>query len=319
MPARDNQHLRELPVLPPKNRRLPVIIDSDAACEVDDQHAITLALLAEERLEIKGFIGAQFGDRAGVKGPEQSAQEIEKILGLMNLSKQYPVFRGCSCPLPYRTVPSSSKGVDFILDCCQSSTQEQPIWIVGLGPATDIASAYLIDPSIADRCVVLWHGRTRWPQSAWNVNVFRDLRAAQLLLESRLPLILFDTGTNLICPMTEAESRIEPYGGIGKYLVKIRRERDPQFSTPRKGIFDLGDIAFLINPDCAKVEQVNAPSIKEDLRYSFKNTHGKILRVADIDRDAVFRELYKRLEQRYSKDIKRSLFNFSNKDHSRYP
>lgn len=303
MSTQHNQDLRELPVLPPKDRRLPIIIDSDAACEVDDQHALVLALLAKERFEIKGFIGAQFGDRAGIEGPERSAKEIEKILKLMDLSNHYPVFRGCSCPLPYRAVPSSSEGVDLILECCRSATREQPIWIVGLGAATDIASAYLIDPSIAERCIILWHGRTRWPESAWNVNVFRDLKAAQVLFESRLRLILFDTGTHLICPITEAEVRIEPYGNIGKYLVKIRRERDPQFTAPDKGIFDLGDIAFLINPDCAIVEQVDAPTIREDLRYSFENTHGKILRVADIDRDAVFRELYKRLEQCYSKDI----------------
>ena len=298
----NNEQGRELAVLPPEGSKLPVIVDSDTASEVDDQHAITLALLSEDRFEIKGFVGAQFGDQAGTEGPEQSAQEIKKILELMDLSNRYPVVCGCSRPLPYRTVPSSSKGVDFILECSRSFTDEHPLWIVGLGAATDIASAYLTDPSIAKRCIVLWHGRTRWPESAWNFNVFNDIRAAQVLFESSLRLILFDTGTQLICPMTEAEARIKPYGNIGKYLVKIR-QRNPGYSVPTKGMFDLGDIAFLINPDCAKVEQVNAPSIKEDLRYSFEKTHGKILRVADIDRDAVFRELYKRLEQRYSRDL----------------
>jgi inosine-uridine nucleoside N-ribohydrolase len=63
----------------------------------------------------------------------------------------------------YQFEPSASEGVDFIIEKAMASTPENSLWVVGLGAATDIASAYLKEPRIADRINVFWHFRTEWP------------------------------------------------------------------------------------------------------------------------------------------------------------
>jgi hypothetical protein len=266
-----------------------LVIDADAANEVDDQYAIALALLSPERIDLRGLVAAHFGDRAGPAGIAQSYEEIQRVLTLAGRASgpgRVPVLQG-SHPLRYSNEPSPSEGVDFILEEARRATPEDPLWVMGLGPATDLASAYLADPSIAGRVVALYHGRTRWPEKCWNFNVHNDVRAARLLFHSPLPLVLFDTGTYLRQPLEEAETRVAPHGALGRYLTDIRR-RQPRWAAPEKGMFDLGDAVLLVAPELCEWEEVAVPSVGWDLVYDHQRTHGRMLRVYHVDRRGTF-------------------------------
>ena len=66
---------RQAPVIPPKDKRIRVIIDSDTRNEIDDIWAIALAILSPERFQIEGFVAANFDNqRGGPDGIEQSAR-----------------------------------------------------------------------------------------------------------------------------------------------------------------------------------------------------------------------------------------------------
>jgi purine nucleosidase len=280
---------RRVPAIPPPgrlDRPLRMIVDTDCANEVDDQYALALALLSPERVEVRGLVAAHFGDRAGPDGIEQSYREIQEVLVHAGLAGTVPVLRG-SHPLRYGNESSPSEGVDFILEEARRATPEDPLWVVGLGPATDIASAYLADPSVADRIVVLYHGRTRWPEKCWNFNVHNDVRAARTLFHSTLPFVLFDTGTYLRQSMEDAERCVAPHGALGRFLVEIRR-REPRWAAPDKGLFDLGDIALLVEPGTCEWEEVAVPSVGWDLAYDHSRTHGRMQRVYHVDRQRTF-------------------------------
>jgi inosine-uridine nucleoside N-ribohydrolase len=290
---------RKVPEIPPQGERIRVVIDSDAKNEIDDQWAIALAILSPERFQIEGFVGAHFDNPWGGPGSiEASAQEIETVLEKAGMAGRWPVKRG-SHPMQYQFVPSESEGVDFIIERAMASSPEDPLWVVGLGAATDMASAFLKEPRILDRVVVFWHFRTRWPEKCYNFNVYGDVRAARLIFHSPLSFVLFDTGTYLRCPMEESEERVKPYGELGEYLHEYRH-RYPLFMDPRKGFFDLGDIAALVDPDLACWEVAECPEVDWDLDYQFKGTKGSILRCYHVDRDRTFELLYGRLEACYS-------------------
>jgi inosine-uridine nucleoside N-ribohydrolase len=177
-------------------------------------------------------------------------------------------------------------------------SSDDPLWIVGLGAATDMASALLKEPRILDRVVTFWHFRTRWPEKCYNFNVFGDVRAARLLFHSPLSFVLFDTGTYLSCPMAESEEHLRPFGELGKYLHDYRLTR-PGFMSPRKGFFDLGDVAALLDPEIACWEEADCPEVDWDLNYHFLGTLGSILRCYHIDRDRAFALLYSRIRRAY--------------------
>jgi len=121
--------------LPPAGQRIRLLIDSDAACEVDDQYAIALALLSPERFEIEGFVATHFGDTGGPDGTAKSAAEIERVLEAAGQAGQYPVKHG-SDPLIYSKRPQPSEGADFIVERALAGDKDNPLWIVGLGAAT---------------------------------------------------------------------------------------------------------------------------------------------------------------------------------------
>ncbi len=297
---RRDPKVRKVPVIPSQGQQIRVLIDSDAKNEIDDLWAIALALLAPERFKIEGFVAANFDNsrpEGGLDSIEASRREIEILLEKAGLAGRYPVLRG-SPPLRYQYEPSESEGVDFIIDKAMASTPEDPLWVVRLGASTDIASAYLKEPRIAERIVVFWHFRTRWPEKCWNFNVIGDVRAARIVFHSDLSFVLFDTGTYLTCPMSESQ-QFASCGELGRYLHGYRYESS-WYQDPKKGFYDLGDIATLVDPNLASWEIVKCPDVDWDLAYKFNGTKGSILRCRDIDRDRTF-ELFRRKLQTLSR------------------
>jgi inosine-uridine nucleoside N-ribohydrolase len=228
---------------------------------------------------------------------EKSVREIELVLEKAGMSGKWPVKSG-SDPMQYQFKPSESEGVDFIIERAMAGTADDPLWVVGLGSSTDMASALLKAPEIIDRVVVFWHFRTRWPEKCYNFNVFGDVRAARLLFHSPASFVLFDTGTYLRTPVEETEKRLKPCGELGAYLHEYRFT-SPNFSSPTKGFFDLGDIAALLEPELAAWEVTECPEVDWDLDYIFSGRLGSILRCYHVDRDRTFELLFDKMRDAY--------------------
>lgn len=286
---------RRVPRIPQRGRSMRVVIDSDAKNEIDDLYAIALALLSPDRFRIEGFVGSNYlnDPDGGLESPRKSAEEIRTVMTHAGLADRYPVVEG-GHPMQYPRVPSRSSGVEFIIDRAMDGPSDEPLWVIGLGSATNIASAWLVEPRISERVNVFWHFRTRWPHSCYNFNVFGDAHAARLVFHSDLSFVLFDTGTHLTAPMEETAANLLPHGDLGRYLHEYRHLA-PLFADPEKGFFDLGDIAALVEPECAEWEEVPCPEVGWDLTYHFRGTLGSILRCANVDRDRSFALLYDRV------------------------
>jgi len=180
-----------VPQIPPPDRKIRLLIDTDAGCEIDDQYAIALAVLSPERFEIEGFVSVQWGSPDTL---DRTVREIETVLEKAAVAGRYPVRRG-SDPLRYIDLPEESEGVDFIIERAMAPDRVEPLYVVSLGAATNIASACIKEPAIARRIVSVYHTRSQWPVRGANANILMDLKAARRVFSSDLPLIMFDTGT----------------------------------------------------------------------------------------------------------------------------
>lgn len=294
-----------VPTWPVPKGKIRVIIDTDAANEVDDQWAMALALGFPERLQIEGFVAAHYGVRGNVKGIQKSYNNILEVLDYAGFKDKFPVKMG-SDPIMYTDKINESEGVDFIIEKAKTATPQNPIWVIALGAATNAAFAILKDPSIVDRVVILWHGRSDWPNRCMNFNASNDLKAAQVLFEKPIKFVLFDTGTGLNMPMPESEKRVSTNGKLGLYIHNIRK-KSAYAQEPDKGMFDLGDIAALIDHKIIKWEIVLTPSVKDDYKYKFDNgnTQRYMVRISDIDREGTFKlldEALKRIEKKQKKN-----------------
>lgn len=284
---------RLVPRLPSPDERIRLLIDTDAACEIDDLYALALAVTSPDRFDIEGLVAAHFGDAGGPEGIRRSYEAIEAVLDRAGLAGRFPVKLGAP-PFQYSVVPPEAEGVDFIIERALADDLDDPLWVVSLGACTNVTAAWLKRPEIAERVRVLWHGRTRWPVQAWNFNVYNDLKAVRILFKSTLPLVLFDTGTYLRTTMEETRQKLAPAGPLGRYLHDYRYG-DAWYQQPDKGFFDLGDIAILVDPSLGYSEVVDAPDVEWDMRYIPTKENGRIRRVYQIDRDRTFDLFFGRL------------------------
>jgi purine nucleosidase len=291
------------PKIPPKNERMRVIIVSDATNEIDDIWALSLAILYPDRFDIEGFVGSNYDHTETGVGPESielSVNGIRTILAKAGKTGKYPVYAG-SHPMQYEFAPSRSEGVDFIVKKAMTASPDNPLWIIGLGAPTDLASAYLQEPAIKDKIVVFWHGRTHatWPYRLQNYNVKGDMHASRILFHAPFPFVLFDTGTQLNAgTLEESEINVKPYGELGEYLYNYRLKSE-DWRGNQKGFFDLGDIAVLIDPEIGKWEETFCPTVTPYMDFNFYKTNGTLLRCYDIDRNKTYQLLYKRLKENY--------------------
>lgn len=277
---------RIVPCLPPKEEQLRVIIDTDFANEIDDLYAVALALSMPERFRIEGFIATHFNNSApGPESIERSYALLNRFLDVSGCGGAFTVKRSAQ-PISYYGYPSDGEGVDMIIERAHAGSESAPLWVVGLGAATNLASAILKDPGIMPKVRYVFHARSEysWPVRSMQFNVKGDIHAARTLLKEEVPLVWFDTGTNLRCSVEYDEKYIGSAGPMGAFLHKYRMNHPwKECRSDSKGIFDLGDIAWMTAPELGKSEVVPAPAMDEYMFFDRNNTTGKMLRVYDIE------------------------------------
>lgn len=125
----------------------------------------------------------------------------------------------------------------------------------------------------------------------------------QVLFEKATRFILFDTGTFLNMPMEESEKRIAVKGELGAYLHNIRK-KSAYAQLPDKGMFDLGDIAALIDDNILRWETTSKPTVADDYKYIFDNKSTLFTRIYFIEREGTFKlldEALLRIEKTYTR------------------
>src|SRR5690242_20994650 len=112
--------MQSAPVSPPvrggsmKATRRRVIINSDAKNEADDQFAIVHGLLSPT-LDVRGVIPAHFGTRRSDRSMEDSREEVDLLLGLLQLTDSVTVANGAATQIPDEESPIDSPGARLII------------------------------------------------------------------------------------------------------------------------------------------------------------------------------------------------------------
>lgn len=282
----------------PKKRKIKMILDTDTYNEIDDQFAIFYALFSPERLEIKGIHAALFHNSrsdSAQDGMEKSYNEICKILKYAN-KDQGLAYRGCAKPLSNMEEWEESEAVDHTIACAMECTADDPLFVVGIGAATNIASAILKKPEIMERIVVVWIGGNTydWPDQK-EFNLGQDIMAGKILFDCGVPLIqvpAFGVTGFLLSSIPELEYCLEGVNEIGDYLVKNVKDYPHETFSWGKPIWDIGAISLLINPDWSRRKIVHSPIITNNGRYSFSENRHLISCVSEINRDETFSDMF---------------------------
>lgn len=284
----------------PEVKKIRVIIDSDVKNEVDDQFAIVHALLTES-FELRGIIPTHFGTEKSMHSQNDSEEELKLLLQKMNLTGCVKIAGGAASDFTSMREKDIPDGVRFIIEEAMN-TGEKPLYLVFIGPLTDLAIALTAAPDIATKNVkVLWIGGLRTLKGGMEPNLKRDIKAAQIVFDSQIELWQIPRDVYSMLPVSFAELYVKvfPYGEIGKYLAEnVVAFNNSGIRKPSeyRVLGDSPAIGILLNENCGKWFIEQAPEIQDDMSYKKRDGERKIRVYESIDTRFILEDFYAKLQ-----------------------
>jgi len=207
-------------------QKIPIIIDTDSANEVDDLFAISGAL-SEPTFNILGITASQFNTSplASLNTALESKKINDKILQLVNINS-IPSLLGSPDPINNLLSVKNSQASSFIIKKARLYSNENPLYIVILGSCTNVASAIINAPDIKKNIKVFYLGFWHNPlTNLYNKNEFNsrnDPLAINFLLDSAdldLTVMTATTSQHMIFNRNELELYLSNNNALGSYLI----------------------------------------------------------------------------------------------------
>lgn len=340
----------------PQPGKLRVVIDTDAYNEVDDQFAIAWALRSPERIDVEAVYAAPFCTLAfaplltgkGVPNPESMAgiahfaatpqegmqksyDEIKKLYRLIGENPEEKVFRGSKEYLQPGVDPEpveSEAARDLVRRAMEG---DQPLYVLAIGAITNIASAILMEPRITDKIVVVWLGGQplEFPRT-YEFNLTQDITAAQIVLDSGVPLVMvpcMGVASHLSTTAEELNARLNGKSKVGTYLAKsvvecfddthiptsdkllkkiylaglddtpdeIADLFVPRYIAWSRIIWDISVVAYLLSPNWALTTLTSAPILTAGHVWQRDDSRHPVRICHYLSRNHIFGDLFAKL------------------------
>lgn len=307
--------------------RLRVIADNDFSGDPDGLFQLA-HLLMSPSVEIRAIIGSHLKAGDGFDPSRTQARnaagKARELLQLMNLKNNIPVLAGSDTAMRNDSTPVQSEAVDFIIREALRTDTRLPLFILCGAGLTEIASALLAQPAIADKLTVIWIGGPEYPDLAipppnysnpeYNLNI--DIAAARVVF-NRSTVALWQVPRNTyrqaLLPYAELLTKVKPQGKVGAYLSGLLENlmtRIQRFVNIGE-TYILGDSplvlltalqsSFEADPSSSTYVLKAASQIDAQGGYAFHHT-GRTIRVyQQLDVRLMFADFFAKLELRNRK------------------
>ncbi len=291
--------------LSPPTGSVDMVLDTDTFNEIDDQFALTYAILSPEKIRLKAVYAAPFHNELSTgpgDGMEKSHDEIIRILQRLEVPSDNYAFRGSDRYLPGADESVDSPAARDLIERALAARDDEPLYAVGIGAITNIASAILLEPSIIKKIVVVWLGghQLSWKDTR-EFNLQQDLHATRVLLDSGVPFVLIPchgVASHLITTLPEINHYVKGQGEIGNFLAERYEGCSKDHFGYSRVIWDLSAIAYLMNPHFVPTDLVHSPVLTDQVTWSFNASRHFIRCASSVDRNAIFGDLFRKLKKR---------------------
>ena len=231
-----------------------MVMDTDAYNEIDDQFAISY-LLRSPGLHTKALYAAPFFNGNSISpadGMQKSYEEIPRLLRF--IGKQYPVLRGSLTYLPDEHTPVDSPAARDLAARAKAYSPERPLYVIAIGAITNVASAILMEPTVADNIVLVWlGGHARHFHDTAEFNMVQDIAAARVVFGCGVPLVQLPCA-GVVSSFTVSKQELEHYfagkGALSDYLSANTVAAAESYAAGRnwtRVIWDVTAVAWLKN------------------------------------------------------------------------
>ena len=288
--------------------RIDVVLDTDAYNEIDDQFAIAYLLKNSEKLSTKAIYAAPFLNERSVSaldGMEKSYDEILKILDLIGEKKE--VYKGSGSFLPDEHTPVISDAAKDLAKRALDYSPENPLYVVAIGAITNVASAMLLEPKVAENTVVVWLGSNALHyHDTKEFNLKQDIAAARVVISSGVPFVMLPC-MGVVSAFTVSRYELEHWlvgkNPLATYLAENTIAAAESYASGRpwtRVIWDVTAVAWLLNDGnrFMRSEVVELPLPAYDGKYEQNGKTYTACYVYHLWRDSLFGDLIKKLTKK---------------------
>ncbi len=286
---------------------IDAVLDTDAYNEIDDQFAIAYMIKSRERIHLHAIYAAPFHNEKSASfadGMERSYDEIKKILSLIGEEAQsIPVMRGSREPLSDENTPVVSEAAQDLVERSRAYSEEKRLYVVAIGAITNIASALLLDRTLAQRICVVWLGANghHYPHNS-EFNLNGDVAAARVVMSSGVPFVAVPC-VGVVSAFTTSEPELRYWlggkGALCDYLVENTVAAAELYAKGRpwtRVIWDVCAVGWLVGGERlvrSDLREIRLPDYSHGYEPPME---GSVMRyVYEIKRDALFCDLVKKL------------------------
>lgn len=288
--------------LAPPRARVRAVLDTDTYNEIDDQFALAYACLSPERISLEAIYAAPFqNDRCSGPGDgmEKSHEEILRLLERLGRSPAGLVHRGSDRFLEKPDVPVESPAARDLVDRALATDPAEPLYVLAIAAITNVASALLMEPRIAERVVVVWLcGQPHDWETTVEFNLCQDPAASRVLFDGTAPLVHVpcgNTAEHLRTTLPELEHHLHGGGALGGYLLEIFRDYAAGRYAWSKPLWDVAVPAWVIEPKWVGSRIVPSPRLSSEHTWIRDPRRRPIRVVTRLDRDAIFGDLFRKI------------------------
>ena len=297
----NEQRLKNLEV---PTGKIDVVLDTDTFNEIDDQFALAYLLRSTEKLNTKAIYAAPFFNQHSTSpadGMERSYEEIKKVLALMN--EDLPVFKGSDKYLPNEGTAVESPAADDLIARAKLYSPENPLYVVAIGAITNVASALIKAPEIAENIVIVWlGGNSRQYHDTKEFNMMQDVAAARVVMRSAAPFVqlpCMGIVSSFMISAPELEYWLMDKNPLADYLARNTIKEANAYASGKpwtRVIWDVTAVAWLLNDNSrfmlSRIEKTLLPSYEH--KYD-ENTGADMRYVYHIWRDSLMEDLINKL------------------------
>ncbi|MBQ7922529.1 MAG: nucleoside hydrolase [Clostridia bacterium] len=281
-----------------------VIIDTDPHLETDDHYALAYAICAAElgEMKIEG-LHADFSGKEVEEGMLKNYDCVINIIDLLNVPKYKEItFHGPTRKFDKEN-PEVTDAVKNMIRVANNHTSEDPVYVLGIGGGTTIASALAAAPEIAEKMVIVWLGGNsmHW-HSSMECNFWRDSSATEFIFDCGVPLVMIPAWNVTIQLKTSSyeldhymKNRVPEKDAICEFLLnRFNRGFDPTKVAKGSGtIYDIGGIGYVLHPEWYVTRLMVTPVFQY---HWASNPQRHMMRICDhINRDALYMDVFNKL------------------------
>ncbi|TDO22316.1 nucleoside hydrolase [Pedobacter duraquae] len=302
--------------------RIRVMIDNDFSGDPDGLFQLVHHLLSPS-VKITGVIGSHLKkndpfDPSTVTA-DHAVEKATEVIRLLGMERSVPVYAGSNTGLDNSQVPKVSAAAQAIVREAMRTDTKLPLYIVCGAGLTDVASAYLIEPKIAEKITLVWIGGPEYEGLAFlppgskgpEYNLAIDIKAVQTVFNSsKIPVwqVPRNAYRQTLLSYSELSARIKPQGKVGLYLYQSIEKLMGRLAKVNYSIgetYIIGDSplvlltalqsSFEADPSSSDYVLRKSPKINDEGFYE-ANAAGRTIRVyTRLDTRLMFDDLFAKL------------------------